>query len=107
MNSTPIAIPLVEPLSPSFHTPAPISNLTALISDNSEVVSSNDENNGEKNDPDNVHFCKEQKEKDDQKEKAKAEKKAAKKLMKELTICKIILEEMEVNNLEKNLEEHL
>jgi hypothetical protein len=37
------------------------------------------------------------KEKDDHKEKAKADKKATKKILKEMSICKIILEEMEVN----------
>jgi ABC-type oligopeptide transport system substrate-binding subunit len=36
------------------------------------------------------------KERDDLKEKLKAEKKAAKKLVKEMAICKIMLEEMEV-----------
>lgn len=40
---------------------------------------------------------KDNKERDDLKEKMKAEKKAAKKLMKEMAICKVILEEMEVS----------
>lgn len=67
--------------------------------DTSEVNSSNEENNAEKNDSDSMlHLSKEHKEKDDFKEKMKAEKKAAKKLVKELTICKIILEEMEVTS---------
>lgn len=67
--------------------------------DTSEVNSSNEENNAEKNDSDStIHLSKEHKEKDDFKEKMKAEKKAAKKLVKELTICKIILEEMEVTS---------
>lgn len=99
LNSTPIAITTTEPTSPAepFHSPAPVSSL-AIASDNSEVISSNDdENNAEKNDSDNmIHLSKEHKDKDEHKEKMKAEKKAAKKLMKELTICKIILEEMEV-----------
>lgn len=37
------------------------------------------------------------KEKDEHKEKAKADKKATKKILKEMSICKIILEEMEVS----------
>lgn len=69
------------------------------MSDNSEILSCNEENNLEKSDSDNmIHPLKEHKEKDEHKEKQKAEKKAAKKLMKELTICKIILEEMEVKH---------
>lgn len=100
LNSTPIPVNPTEPTSPAtpFHSPAPVSSL-AVASDNSEVVSSNDENNVEKNDSDNmIHpMSKEHKDKDEHKEKMKAEKKAAKKLMKELTICKIILEEMEVS----------
>lgn len=98
LNSTPITLNATEPLSPvaPFHSPAPVSS-QAVASDNSEVVSSNDENNVEKNDSDNVIHSKEHKDKDEHKEKLKAEKKAAKKLMKELTICKIILEEMEVS----------
>lgn len=51
----------------------------------------------DKSDSDNFHSSKEHRDKDEQKEKLKAEKKAAKKLLKELTICKIILEEMEVS----------
>lgn len=82
----------VEPESPaqSFNIPAPVSS-AAITSDTSEIMSSNDENNAEKHDP------KENRDKEEQKEKIKTEKKAAKKLIKELTICKIILEEMEVN----------
>ena len=99
LNSTTNAtIPNDEPSSPpqTFNAPAPVPSMSA--SDNSEVVSSNDENNIDRNDSDNIpHAPKEHKEKDEQKEKIKAEKKAAKKLMKELTICKIILEEMEVH----------
>lgn len=99
LNSTPNITSPAEPSSPiqTFHTPAPVTSLVMSTSDNSEVISSNDENNLEKNDSDNMlHASKEHKEKDEHKEKMKAEKKAAKKLMKELTICKIILEEMEV-----------
>lgn len=95
LNSTPIpSNTIVEPTSPSFNIPAPVTSLATPASDNSEVISSNDENNGEKTDSDNMPHP--HKEKDEHKEKIKAEKKAAKKLMKELTICKIILEEMEV-----------
>lgn len=100
LNSTPNITSPVEPSSPAetFHTPAPVTSLVMSTSDNSEVISSNDETILEKNDSDNIlHASKEHKEKDEHKEKLKAEKKAAKKLMKELTICKIILEEMEVN----------
>lgn len=98
LNSTPIAVNPKEPSLPrdTFHSPAPVST-SAVVSDNSEVVSSNEENNAEKNDSDSmIHSSKDHKEKDEHKEKIKADKKAAKKLMKELTICKIILEEMEV-----------
>lgn len=100
LNSTTNASIPIEPSSPpqTFNTPAPVTALTVSASDNSEVVSSNEENNIDKNDSDNIlHTSKEHKEKDEHKEKLKAEKKAAKKLMKELTICKIILEEMEVD----------
>lgn len=70
--------------------------------DTSDLISSNDDENTEKNESDPINnsvnnSSKEHKEKDD-KEKIKAEKKAAKKLTKELTICKIILEEMEVSD---------
>lgn len=101
LNSTANASTPIEPSSPpqTFNTPAPVNTMSA--SDNSEVVSSNDENNIDRNDSDSVHH-KEQREKDDHKEKLKAEKKAAKKLMKELTICKIILEEMEVTKFKDN-----
>lgn len=98
LNSTPIAVNPKEPSLPpdTFHSPAPVST-SAVVSDNSEVVSSNEENNAEKNDSDSmIHSSKDHKDKDEHKEKIKADKKAAKKLMKELTICKIILEEMEV-----------
>lgn len=94
LNSTPVsAPPAVDPAPPNetFHTPAPATN----AADNNEVISSNDENNLERNDSDNT-LNSSHKDKDDQKEKIKAEKKAAKKLIKELTICKVILEEMEV-----------
>lgn len=100
LNSTPITTLPTEPLSPAqaFSTPAPVTT-SAIPSDNSEILSCNDENNLEKSDSDNmIHPLKEHKEKDEHKEKQKAEKKAAKKLMKELTICKIILEEMEVKH---------
>lgn len=97
LNSTPNNATLVEPSSPSFQSPAPVTSLTALASDNSEMISSNDENNADKNDSEIVlNTSKDLKDKDEQKEKVKAEKKAAKRLIKELTICKIILEEMEV-----------
>lgn len=94
LNSTPVAAaPAVDPAPPNetFHTPAPVTN----VADNNEVISSNDENNLDRNDSDNT-LNSSHKDKDDQKEKIKAEKKAAKKLIKELTICKVILEEMEV-----------
>lgn len=98
LNSTPItAAPAADPSPPNetFHSPAPVIN----VADNNEVISSNDENNLEKNDSENaLNSPKEPKDKDDQKEKIKAEKKAAKKLIKEMTICKIILEEMEVRH---------
>lgn len=84
LNSTPIPNVTNSAEPPAFNPPAPVLTLAT----DSEVISSNDENNAEKNDSDNVIAS--------PKEKAKAEKKAAKKLMKELTICKIILEEMEV-----------
>lgn len=96
LNSTPIA--QAEPTSPkeTFHSPAPVT-----MADNNDVISSNDENNLDKNDSDNtLNTSKEHKEKDEQKEKIKAEKKAAKKLTKEMTICKIILEEMEVRGIQ-------
>jgi hypothetical protein len=97
LNSTPNNLTPIEPLSPSFQSPAPVSLLTALAPDVREV-SSNDENNAEKNDTEIVtNAAKDHKEKDEHKEKIKAEKKAAKRLIKELTICKIILEEMEVS----------
>lgn len=99
LNSTPNVINPVEPSSPSFHTPAPpVVTSPTSAPENNEVNSSNDENNAEKNDSDSMlHTSKEHKERDDHREKVKAEKKAAKKLIKEITICKIILEEMEVN----------
>lgn len=95
----------VEPSSPSFHTPAPpvVTAPTSTL-ENNEVNPNNEENNAEKNDSDSMlHSSKEHKEKDDHREKIKAEKKAAKKLIKEITICKIILEEMEVNQYQQIL----
>lgn len=97
LNSTPVtaATPAFDSAPPNetFHTPAPVTN----VADNNEVSSGNDENL-EKNDSDNT-LNSSHKDKDDQKEKIKAEKKAAKKLIKELTICKVILEEMEVREM--------
>lgn len=103
LNSTPNAKNTPEPLSPpqTFHTPAPVLTVSNSNMDTSEVLSGNEDANvPEKNDSDGViNSSKEHKDKDEHKEKVKAEKKAAKKLLKELTICKIILEEMEVKTL--------
>jgi hypothetical protein len=100
LNSTPISKNPSEPTSPlqTFHTPAPVLAPVNSNLDTSEALSSNEESNvPEKNDSDGaINSSKEHKDKDEHKEKVKAEKKAAKKLLKELTICKIILEEMEV-----------
>jgi len=97
MNSTSIAnatdssLPSLPP-SPShtFQTPAPV---THMAESNDNIVSS-DELDRDKSEEENA-YCS-SKEKEDQREKLKAEKKAIKKIMKELTICKVILEEMEV-----------
>lgn len=98
LNSTPNSKIPQEPASPpqSFNTPAPVT--AASNNDVAENLSGNEETIAtDKNDTDSFsNSVKEHKDKDEQKEKLKAEKKAAKKLLKELTICKIILEEMEV-----------
>lgn len=102
LNSTPIPKNPPEPASPqqTFNTPAPVLAVSNSNNDTNEVLSGNEDtvNTPDKNDSDTIlNSSKEFKDKDDIKEKIKAEKKAAKKLLKELTICKIILEEMEVN----------
>jgi hypothetical protein len=91
LNSTPNSKTPQEPSSPQS-IPAPVAT------SNDGDASGNEETNAtDKNDTDSFsNSVKEHKDKDEQKEKMKAEKKAAKKLLKELTICKIILEEMEV-----------
>lgn len=98
LNSTPNSKHLTEPTSPqeTFHSPAPVLAVSNANNDVNDVEISSIENNStpEKNDSDSV--VNSSKDKDEFKEKVKAEKKAAKKLLKELTICKIILEEMEV-----------
>lgn len=99
LNSTPNSKTPQEPSSPqSFHTPAPV--IATSNNEGVENTSGNEETNtSDKNDTDSFsNPVREHKDKDEQKEKLKAEKKAAKKLLKELTICKIILEEMEVRN---------
>lgn len=103
LNSTPNPKNTPEPMSPppqTFNTPAPVLNVSNSNMDTSEVLSGNEDANvPDKNDSDGViNSSKEHKDKDEHKEKVKAEKKAAKKLLKELTICKIILEEMEVKS---------
>lgn len=100
LNSTPISTTPValSPPQQTFHTPAPVTSLPSADMENNEVVCSNDENNGDKHDSDNIlNSSKEHRDKDELREKIKAEKKAAKRLLKELTICKIILDELEVH----------
>lgn len=88
-----------SPIPTTFQSPAPVlnSNVSQQL-DNNEAVSANEESDHSPvksdNEMSNLHS---QREKDEQKEKIKAERKAAKKLIKEMTICKIILEEMEVD----------
>lgn len=77
---------------------------TTTINTTTPIATNNDENETEISDthssssPLKDKDGKECKERDDLKEKLKAEKKAAKKLLKEMAICKIILEEMEVSD---------
>ena len=77
-------------------------NVTATkVNNDNNTSTNNDENETEISDTNTQNNSspikeKDNKERDDLKEKLKAEKKAAKKLMKEMAICKVILEEMEV-----------
>ena len=100
LNSTPNSKVLQEPASPPpCDTPVAVTAISNSITDAGENLSGQEETNvADKADVDSFsNSVKEHKDRDEQKDKMKAEKKAAKKLLKELTICKIILEEMEVN----------
>lgn len=86
--------PSSQNCSPSAKAPSNANVSTTTSADENEVVSeADDTNTNTHNSP--TTKCS-SKERDDLKERLKAEKKAAKKLMKEIHICKIILEEMEV-----------
>lgn len=88
-----------------------VQNVTSTPPSTAVTVKINNDNNTSNNDDNETEISdinitqnnsspikeKDSKERDDLKEKLKAEKKAAKKLMKELAICKVILEEMEVS----------
>lgn len=96
LNSTPVAEP-PPPESPiqTFQTPANVSSEPPPDNHEPAPPPPNDENNGEKHEStETISSPKENK--DEIKEKIKADKKAAKRLLKELTICKIILDELEV-----------
>lgn len=78
-------------------------NVTTKVNNDNNTSTNNDDNETEISDTNTQNNSspikeKDSKERDDLKEKLKAEKKAAKKLMKEMTICKVILEEMEVSS---------
>lgn len=91
-QNTPLP-PSSQNCSPSS-AKAPANVSTTTSADENEVLSeAEDMNTNTHNSP--TTKCS-SKERDDLKERLKAEKKAAKKLMKEIHICKIILEEMEV-----------
>ena len=75
---------------------------TTKVNNDNNTSTNNDDNETEISDTNTQNNSspikeKDSKERDDLKEKLKAEKKAAKKLMKEMAICKVILEEMEVS----------
>lgn len=75
----------------SSQIPSSSALMTNVSADENEAISEASDSNTH-----NSPTKSSSKERDDLKERLKAEKKAAKKLMKEMNICKIILEEMEV-----------
>ena len=86
--------PIILPQSATIATKVNNDNNTSTNNDDNEteISDTNTQNNSI------TIKEKDSKERDDLKEKLKAEKKAAKKLMKEMAICKVILEEMEVSS---------
>lgn len=86
--------PIILPQSATIATKVNNDNNTSTNNDDNEteISDTNTQNNS------SPIKEKDSKERDDLKEKLKAEKKAAKKLMKEMAICKVILEEMEVSS---------
>ena len=78
--------------TPTANADTSIASLQSDENDMSEEVSDSNTHNS----PSKYNNSKER---DDLKEKLKAEKKAAKKLVKEMAICKVMLEEMEVNKI--------
>lgn len=109
INSPQPPPPLPPPIAQNSSYPKIENNITAPTStnniniiNNTTTTTTNTDGSEIETSDSNTHNSplkdkeKDSKERDDLKEKLKAEKKAAKKLLKEMAICKIILEEMEV-----------
>jgi hypothetical protein len=94
--------PQISNTLPPIILPQSATTIATKVNNDNNTSTNNDDNETEISDTNTQNNSspikeKDSKERDDLKEKLKAEKKAAKKLMKELAICKVILEEMEVS----------